>query len=76
MTSDAEAEAFLDSDLSGLDFRAFKPERFEFARKGNTVKMRMQRRGALRISGGCERRPERNLQRKGAVAGYDRPQLR
>ncbi len=41
MTTDAEAEAFLESDLSGLDFRAFKPERFEFARKDATVNMRM-----------------------------------
>jgi predicted DNA binding CopG/RHH family protein len=41
MTSDAEAEAFLEGDLSGLDFRAFRPTRFEFARKDATVNMRM-----------------------------------
>lgn len=41
LASDAEAEAFLDQDLSGLDFSAFKPARFEFARKDATVNMRM-----------------------------------
>lgn len=41
LTTDAEAEAFLDQDLSGLDFAAFKPARFEFARKDTTVNMRM-----------------------------------
>lgn len=41
MTTDAEAEALLDSDLSGLDFSAFKPARFEFSRKDATVNMRM-----------------------------------
>jgi predicted DNA binding CopG/RHH family protein len=41
MRSDAEAEAFLDSDLSGLDFSQFKPAGFEFARKDATVNMRM-----------------------------------
>ena len=41
MTTDAEAEALLDSDLSGLDFGQFKPARFEFARKDATVNMRM-----------------------------------
>lgn len=29
--SDAEAEAFLEQDLSDLDFTQFKPMRFEFA---------------------------------------------
>lgn len=41
LTTDAEAEAFLEQDLSGLDFSAFKPARFEFARKDTTVNMRM-----------------------------------
>ena len=30
MTTDEEAEAFLDQDLSDLDFSQFKPVRFEF----------------------------------------------
>jgi predicted DNA binding CopG/RHH family protein len=33
MTTDAEAEAFLDQDLSDLDFSQFKPVKFEFAAK-------------------------------------------
>lgn len=41
LTTDAEAEAFLEQDLSGLDFTQFKPARFEFARKDTTVNMRM-----------------------------------
>jgi predicted DNA binding CopG/RHH family protein len=41
MTSDEAAEAFLEADLSGLDFAQFKPARFEFARKDATVNMRM-----------------------------------
>lgn len=41
LATDAEAEAFLDQDLSGLDFAQFKPARFEFARKDATVNMRM-----------------------------------
>ena len=32
MTTDEEAEAFLDSDLSDLDFVQFKPARFSFVR--------------------------------------------
>ena len=32
-TTDEEAEAFLESDLSDLDFSQFKPVRFEFANK-------------------------------------------
>ena len=31
LTSDSEAEAFLEQDLSDLDFSQFKPARFEFA---------------------------------------------
>jgi predicted DNA binding CopG/RHH family protein len=41
LTTDAEAEAFLEQDLSGLDFSKFKPTRFEFDRKDTTVNMRM-----------------------------------
>lgn len=39
--SDAEAEAFLEQDLSGLDFRQFKPMRFEIAPKDTTLNMRI-----------------------------------
>ena len=41
MTTDAAAEAFLERDLSGLDFSEFRPTRFEFARKDATVNMRL-----------------------------------
>jgi predicted DNA binding CopG/RHH family protein len=39
--SDREAEAFLDQDLSDLDFSQFKPVRFEFERKSAQVNMRI-----------------------------------
>jgi predicted DNA binding CopG/RHH family protein len=41
MTTDEEAEAFLDQDLSDLDFSQFKPFRFEFANKTARVNMRL-----------------------------------
>ena len=41
MTTDEEAEAFLEQDLSDLDFAQFKPVRFEFERKDARVNMRM-----------------------------------
>lgn len=41
MTSDAEAEAFLDQELSNLDFSEFKPTKFEFAPKSERVNMRL-----------------------------------
>ncbi len=39
--SDAEAEAFLEKDLSGLDFKQFKPMRFEVAKKEAALNMRL-----------------------------------
>jgi predicted DNA binding CopG/RHH family protein len=41
LTTDAEAEAFLDQDLSDLDFSQFKPTRFEFGPKDARVNMRL-----------------------------------
>jgi predicted DNA binding CopG/RHH family protein len=41
MTTDQEAEAFLDQDLSDLDFSQFKPVRFEFERKSAQLNMRI-----------------------------------
>jgi predicted DNA binding CopG/RHH family protein len=41
MKSDAEAEAFLEQDLSDLDFSQFKPVRFEFERKSAQLNMRI-----------------------------------
>ena len=39
--TDAEAEAFLEQDLSDLDFSKFKPMRFEMARKESALNMRL-----------------------------------
>jgi len=39
--SDREAEAFLEQDLSDLDFSQFKPVRFEFERKSAQINMRI-----------------------------------
>ncbi len=41
MTTDAEAEAFLEQDLSDLDFSQFKPVHFEFQAKTERVNMRL-----------------------------------
>jgi predicted DNA binding CopG/RHH family protein len=41
ITTDQEAEAFLDQDLSDLDFSQFKPVRFEFERKSAQLNMRI-----------------------------------
>ena len=41
LTTDSEAEAFLDQDLSDLDFSQFKPIQFEFGRKDARVNMRL-----------------------------------
>ena len=39
--SDEEAEAFLDQDLSGLDFSQFKPMPFEFMPKQKSINLRL-----------------------------------
>jgi predicted DNA binding CopG/RHH family protein len=41
LTTDEEAEAFLEQDLSDLDFSQFKPVRFEFEKKAARVNMRL-----------------------------------
>lgn len=41
LTTDAEAEAFLEQDLSDLDFTQFKPVRFELEKKSARVNMRL-----------------------------------
>ena len=41
LKTDAEAEAFLEQDLSGLDFAQFKPARFEFQAKDAQINMRL-----------------------------------
>lgn len=39
--TDEEAEAFLEQDLSDLDFSKFKPAQFEFERKQAQLNMRL-----------------------------------
>lgn len=39
--SDEEAAAFLDRDLTGLDFKQFQPVTFEFASKSAQLNMRL-----------------------------------
>lgn len=39
--TDAEAEAFLEQDLSGLDFKQFTPMQFEVARKEAALNVRL-----------------------------------
>lgn len=39
--TDAEAESFLEQDLSDLDFKQFKPMRFEIAQKDAALNMRI-----------------------------------
>lgn len=41
LTTDAEAEAFLDQDLSNLDFTQFKPMHFEALPKSARLTMRL-----------------------------------
>jgi predicted DNA binding CopG/RHH family protein len=41
--TDEEAEAFLDQDLSDLDFSQFKPVHFEFQKKAAQLNMRLPR---------------------------------
>ncbi len=41
MTTDREAEAVLEQDLSDLDFSQFKPVRFEFETKAARLNMRL-----------------------------------
>jgi predicted DNA binding CopG/RHH family protein len=41
LTSDDDAEAFLEQDLSELDFSKFKPMRFELQPKSERINMRL-----------------------------------
>lgn len=43
LTTDAEAEAFLEQDLSDLDFSQFKKVHFEFEKKDAQLNMRIPR---------------------------------
>jgi predicted DNA binding CopG/RHH family protein len=41
LKTDRDAEAFLEQDLSDIDFAQFKPVRFEFEKKTARVNMRL-----------------------------------
>ena len=41
LTTDEQAERFLEQDLSALDFSQFKPTHFEFEAKSERVNMRL-----------------------------------
>jgi predicted DNA binding CopG/RHH family protein len=41
MTTDEQVEAFLEQDLSDLDFSQFKPVKFEFENKAARLNMRL-----------------------------------
>lgn len=41
LKSDEEAEAFLEQDLSDLDYSQFRPARFEFEKKSERINMRV-----------------------------------
>ncbi len=41
LTTDEEAEAFLEQDLSDLDLSQFKPVKFEFGKKDARLNMRL-----------------------------------
>ena len=43
LKTDRQADAFLDQDLSHLDFSQFKPVRFEFQKKDDQINMRVPR---------------------------------
>src|SRR3954468_21539724 len=52
MTTDEEADAFLEQDLSNLNFSQFKPVRFEFQAKAARLNMRLP--AALRDAVKCK----------------------
>lgn len=51
LMTDEEAEAFLEQDLSDLDFSQFKPANFEFAAKDARVNMRLPESLVIAIKG-------------------------
>ena len=60
MTTDKEAEAFLEQDLSDLDFSQFKPVKFEFQAKAARLNMRLPA-AAARCSEGERQGARRTL---------------
>lgn len=66
MTTDEEAEAFLEQDLSDLDFSQFKPYRFEFENKTARVNMRLPERQLATLKAEARKRgvPYQRLMRE------------
>lgn len=55
LNDDAAAEAFLDQDLSALDFAQFKPASFEFQAKDAQINMRIPARLLDEVKRSAER---------------------
>jgi predicted DNA binding CopG/RHH family protein len=74
--TDAEAEALLDQDLSGLDFSQFKPARFEFAPKTERVNMRLPKDllDAVKASASREGMPYQRFIRRALESAVSRPE--
>ena len=74
--TDAEAEAFLDQDLSGLDFSQFKPARFEFAPKTERVNMRLPKDllDAVKAAASREGMPYQRFIRRALELAVSRPE--
>jgi predicted DNA binding CopG/RHH family protein len=73
MTTDEEAEAFLEQDLSDLDFSQFKPYRFEFENKTARVNMRLPERQLATLKAEAKKRgiPYQRLMRELLERGLD-----
>ncbi|KMO13600.1 hypothetical protein NS228_15600 [Methylobacterium indicum] len=73
--TDEEAEAFLDQDLSGLDFSQFKPAHFEFAPKTERVNMRLPKDllDAVKASASQEGMPYQRFIRRALELAVSRP---
>jgi predicted DNA binding CopG/RHH family protein len=56
LRTDEEAEAFLEQDLSDLDFSQFKPMRFEFEPKGESINIRVSAGMLSAVRSSAERR--------------------
>jgi predicted DNA binding CopG/RHH family protein len=74
MKSDREVEAFIEQDLSDLDFSQFKPHRFEFENKDARVNMRIPKRQLDAVKAEAKRRgiPYQRLMRELLQTGLER----
>ena len=74
--SDEEAEAFLDQDLSELDFSQFKPANFEFVAKTERVNMRLPKPllDGVKARASAEGMPYQRYIRKALEEALSKPQ--